>query len=132
MSRKTCSQCGLVNFESDENCKRCGSDLILKSLAEQSVRFLEMPEKKTSNGFLFSLIIALIIEGFLLFFLMAESGMRHSNNAPTSTSEIIIYLFHLPTIILSWAIGVMFAPFVPITQIIFWTFLIQKIKKKLE
>lgn len=139
--RKKCSQCGLVNFVFDEICKKCGSDKLFKFDIPNN-EAVETPKKLPLWAYLIFLVLAVIIEFITLLPELASMGMRHSANTPLSDYERVaqfwIFLMNIPSTLIPWLLtfwGEIFSTFyifVPFTQIIFWTFFLALIWKKLE
>lgn len=153
MTRKKCSQCGLVNFIADESCKRCGSDKLFKTLVSDNPvngNLLNdsidpaIKRKLISIGSYFLyFFLAVIVEFFALLPVLANIGFRHSARAPLTDferkSQFWAFVLNIPSSIIYWileeineAFGILFL-FIPITQVIFWivcfVLLWKKVKK---
>lgn len=143
--RKKCSQCGFVNFIADESCKKCGSDKLFKTLVSDSLLIKTLPNESRKLpiwGYPIFFILALIAEFVALLPILANLGMRHSANAAVTdwerSAQFWIFILHLPSSVVPWLftqfgeIFSVFYLFVPFTQIIFWTFFLPFIWKKLN
>ncbi len=83
-------------------------------------------------------LLAILMEVFALVVYspgFAEGMMRHSAAAPRSrveeVSNVVGYILHFPTVLLT-ILSEELIIFVPITQIIFWTFLFAYIGSRLR
>ena len=143
--RKKCSQCGMICFASDEICGRCGAKTLfeIQLPSDTTSENIEIGQNKISWwGYLIFFVLAVIIEFFALLPILANIGWRHSANAPMSDferkSQFWAFVLHLPTVIVPWTLNQLidiFSPFylfIPFTQIIFWTFCLAFIWKRLE
>lgn len=139
--RKRCQNCGFINFESEVVCKKCGSgDLTLSAVTQNPVAVRQTPPKSWSFlRYPICLALALIIEFFALFPVLANIGMRHSAAAPLSEYELRMqryaFIFHLPTVLITYllsGIDAVFFLLTPVTQVIFWMFFLLFVWKKIK
>jgi hypothetical protein len=142
--RKKCPQCGLICFPANEVCQRCGSQTLIESVAgDDKPLEREVIEEKTVPfwAYLIFFVLAVLIEFLALMPALANLGMRHSANAAVSDSErraqFWIFILHLPSALLPWMcsqISEVFSIFyllVPFAQIIFWTWFLAFLWKRL-
>lgn len=69
MSNVRCSQCGLVNFATSEQCKRCGASLKDEARGEQASDDITEPVKKRSLGKRISWIIGMTCAILVIYYL---------------------------------------------------------------
>ncbi len=143
--RKKCSSCGLICFDSDEICKRCGSKQLFNNKLSE-VEAVELSPKSSKKlpfwSYIIFFVIAVIIEFVSLLPGLANMGMRHSANAPLSDSErtaqLWFFILNLPFALLPWLLTQIsqifdiFYLFVPFAQIIFWTIFLAYLWKRLK
>ena len=130
--RKKCVSCGFICFKTDEVCKRCGSnnlELFPYSVGTSNEEKQILSKPLSFWNYLIYFLLALVIEFVVLFPVLGGMGTSHGSTVSHSqiNNVIIVYILHLPTILITWILGQLTDPFVmvftPITQIIFWTFL---------
>jgi hypothetical protein len=143
--RKKCAKCGLICFAFVEICGRCGSTELFEPQISNDLK----PESKQTKpikihwwGYLICFVLGVVIEFFALFPVLANIGWRHSAAAPISDSErssqFWAFLLHLPTVLLPWMLNQIidifgiFYLFIPLTQIVFWTYFLAFISKRLK
>lgn len=143
--RKKCSNCGLICFASDEICRRCESKKLFKinDNDDSTQNRLESNQNRIPWwGYIIFFFIAVVIEFFALLPVLANIGWRHASGAPLSdyerSSQFWAFVLNLPTVLIPWILNQLieiFTPFylfVPFTQIIFWTFFLAFLWKKLK
>ena len=123
MNNIKCTQCGLVNWSSEVECKRCGSLLTVQEKLAQQLH-LDTPESKPllSGGLKF--LIAILAIATLALFL---SRVLELLDGQTATLFAVIFMFggivlsiltHIWLLVrifeqsIAWGFGTLFLPFV--------------------
>jgi hypothetical protein len=128
---RQCVSCEFIFSSTGDHCPKCGSKRLISAPEPAGDSDVSASSRIPFSASLICFGLAVLIEFFALLLFIGEAGMRHSPNAPMSNGEFLILILHLPTVLLSWALGNTFAPFVPITQLIFWTYLFSGIWRRL-
>jgi hypothetical protein len=128
---RQCISCEYTFSSTGDLCPKCGSKRFISAPEPSAAVAVALNGRIPFSANLICFGLAALIEFFALLLYLGKAGMRHSPNAPMSNGEFLILILHLPTILLSWALGNLFAPFVPITQPIFWTYLFSGVWRRL-